>query len=160
MIYEYRVVPAPRRGLKGKGVKGPEARFAHALETVMNEEAADGWEYVRTDTLPAEERQGLTSRTTVYQNVLVFRRPRRDSAAGTEDDHAPAVLAIAAPRSPLPSNHDTPPIGDPPLTAEEEEAQTEDSGVDPNRLAATFRDDDEGDDEPDTRLRADRRPES
>jgi hypothetical protein len=72
--YEYKVVPAPKKGRRGKGVKGPEGRFANALETVMNELGAEGWEYQRTDTLPAEERQGLTGRTTVFQNMLVFRR--------------------------------------------------------------------------------------
>lgn len=34
--YEYKVVPAPTKGLKGKGVKGPEARFSHALQELMN----------------------------------------------------------------------------------------------------------------------------
>ena len=72
--YEYKVVPAPKKGRRGKGVKGPEGRFANALEIVMNELGAEGWEYQRTDTLPADERQGLTGRTTVFQNMLVFRR--------------------------------------------------------------------------------------
>ena len=72
--YEFRVVPAPKAGLKAKGVRSNEERFAHALETLMNEMGAQGWDYVRADTLPAEERQGLTGRTTVYQNMLVFRR--------------------------------------------------------------------------------------
>ena len=76
MSYEYKVVPAPPRGLKAKGVKTAEDRFAHALETQMNELAAEGWEYLRTDTLPSEQREGLMSKTTVYQNMLVFRRTK------------------------------------------------------------------------------------
>ncbi|MGH1577629.1 DUF4177 domain-containing protein [Planktotalea sp.] len=72
--YEYKVIPAPMRGQKGKGVKGADGRFAHALETAMNEMAAIGWEYQRAETLPSEERAGLTSKTTVFRNVLVFRR--------------------------------------------------------------------------------------
>ncbi|WP_296417168.1 DUF4177 domain-containing protein [Pseudooctadecabacter sp.] len=72
--YEYKVVPAPTRPLKAKGVKGTSARFANALETVMNDLGTDGWEYQRTDTLPVEERQGLTGKTTTFQNMLVFRR--------------------------------------------------------------------------------------
>lgn len=72
--FEYKVVPAPVRGLKAKGVKGTQARFANALQTVMNELGAEGWEYQRTDTLPVEERQGLTGKTTSFQNMLVFRR--------------------------------------------------------------------------------------
>lgn len=74
MSFEYKVVPAPTRGKKAKGVKSAADRFAHALSEVMNALAAEGWEYLRTDTLPAEERHGLTGRTTVFQNMLVFRR--------------------------------------------------------------------------------------
>ena len=72
--FEYKVVPAPMRGLKGKGIKGTPARFANALQSVMNDLGADGWEYQRTDTLPVEERAGLTGKTTSFQNMLVFRR--------------------------------------------------------------------------------------
>ena len=82
--YEYKVVPAPDRGLKARGVKGPEGRFAHALEVVMNDMGAEGWEYQRAETLPSEERQGLSGRTTVYRNMLVFRRPRLDEAEAYE----------------------------------------------------------------------------
>ena len=74
MRYEYKVIPAPARGQKGKGVKGAEGRFANALETLMNQMGSDGWEYQRAETLPSEERAGLTSKTTVFRNVLVFRR--------------------------------------------------------------------------------------
>jgi hypothetical protein len=72
--YEYKVVPAPKKGLRGKGIKGTDAKFANALMHVMNTLGADGWEYQRTDTLPCEERRGLTGKTTVFQNLLVFRR--------------------------------------------------------------------------------------
>jgi hypothetical protein len=73
--FEYRVVPAPKRGEKARGVKGTEDRFALALTTLMNTHASDGWEYLRTDTLPCEERHGLAQRiSTSYQNMLVFRR--------------------------------------------------------------------------------------
>ena len=72
--YEFRVIPAPKRGQKARGVKGPEAMYALAVQTLMNEMGAEGWDYVRADTLPSEERQGLTGRVTVYHNLLVFRR--------------------------------------------------------------------------------------
>ncbi len=72
--YEYKVIPAPARGQRSKGVKGMEARFANALELLMNQMGAQGWEYQRAETLPSEERAGLTSKTTVFRNVLVFRR--------------------------------------------------------------------------------------
>lgn len=71
---EYRVIPAPTRGRKAPGVKMPEARFALGLEDVLNEMAREGWTYLRSDILPSEERQGLTSTATVYRSVLVFWR--------------------------------------------------------------------------------------
>ena len=74
MAVEYKVVPAPVKGLKAKGVKTAEARFALAVEQVMNDLAAEGWEYVRTDVLPSEERQGLTGSVTNWRNLMVFRR--------------------------------------------------------------------------------------
>ncbi|NDR56546.1 DUF4177 domain-containing protein [Aliiruegeria sabulilitoris] len=91
-VYEYKVVPAPEKGLKGKGVKGPRERFANALQSVMNELGAEGWEYLRADTLPCEERSGLTGSTTTYQNMLVFRRV----VAASE---APQPKALPAPEA-------------------------------------------------------------
>lgn len=106
MTFEYKVVPAPTRGRKARGVKTPADRFARALEDTINELAADGWEYLRTDTLPAEERQGLTGRTTVYQNMLVFRRAVETAAKGA--DRAVTVPApTAAPAATAPA------VGDP-----------------------------------------------
>ncbi len=58
--YEYKVIPAPRRGEKSRGVKTIEDRFALALTMVMNDLGRDGWDYVRTDTLPVDERAGFT----------------------------------------------------------------------------------------------------
>lgn len=104
MTYEYKVVPAPTRGLKAKGVKTSEARFAHALQTLINAQANDGWEYLRTDTLPAEQREGLMGKkTTVYQNMLVFRR--------TRDADAQAITLPPEPQltSPPPKTPETEP---------------------------------------------------
>ena len=75
MRFEYKVIPAPTKGIKARGVKGSAGRFANGLEAAINELAADNWVYVRAETLPAEEREGLMSKTTVFQNVLVFKRP-------------------------------------------------------------------------------------
>lgn len=84
--YEYKIVPAPKRGRKGSGVKGAEGRFANSLEMAINALAEDGWEYLRAELLPSEERQGLTSSQTVYRSVLVFRR-------GTESSQ-PASIGV------------------------------------------------------------------
>ncbi len=78
--FEYKVVPAPGKGVKAKGVKTPEDRFAHGLQELMNELGAEGWEYQRADTLPSTERSGLTGHHTVWRHMLVFRRPRVETA--------------------------------------------------------------------------------
>lgn len=79
--YEYKVIPAPRRGEKARGVKTTEDRFALALTAVMNGLGAEGWEYLRADSLPVDERAGLTGTKTTFQNMLVFRRELADAAA-------------------------------------------------------------------------------
>lgn len=118
--YEYRVIPAPNRGVKAKGVKTPEARFSHALEGVMNEMAADGWEYQRAEALPSVERSGLTSTTTTWRNVLVFRKPIVDAATTavmveapgdrTDLDVAePAAEDVATQSSEVPEGAKSPP---------------------------------------------------
>lgn len=80
--FEYKVLPAPARGEKVKGVKKTEGRFAYTLMEIMNELGAEGWEYLRADTLPCEERVGLTGRKTTFQNMLVFRRALVEETAG------------------------------------------------------------------------------
>ena len=93
--YTYKVIPAPAKGRKAPGVKGAEARFAHGLEEAMNEMAAQGWEYLRADILPSEERQGLTSTNTVYRSVLVFRREAKRT--GAAERPAPSLTARRGP---------------------------------------------------------------
>ncbi len=88
--WEYKVVPAPTKGMKAKGVKTPEARFALAVETTINTLAAEGWMYHRTDMLPSIERAGLTSTSTQWRNLLIFKRP----LAG---DETPEVLEMLPP---------------------------------------------------------------
>ena len=106
--YEYKVVPAPRKGRKAKGLKTPGERFANALAATINLHAADGWDYVRTDTLPSEERKGLTGKTTVFQNMLIFRRQVSTAEASLRPVDPPAT-------SPAP------PLG-PPVAVETEAA--------------------------------------
>lgn len=78
--FEYKVIPAPKRGEKARGVKTTEDRFAYALTNLMNQLGAEGWDYVRADSLPCEERVGFTGSKTTFQNVLVFRRAIADEA--------------------------------------------------------------------------------
>ena len=101
-IYEYKVVPAPEKGTKGKGTKTLPDRFALSLQTVMNGLGAEGWEYVRAETLPCEERAGLTGTTTSYQNMLVFRR-QTDTISESHPARAELVASKAVPSSPTAS---------------------------------------------------------
>lgn len=104
--YEYKITPAPAKGQKARGIKGPEARFAHTLEQSINALASEGWEYLRADILPSEERQGLTSSQTVYRSVLVF---RRELAASAADDTA--IIATPAAETGMAVANDDPAIG-------------------------------------------------
>ncbi len=72
--FEYKAVPAPTHGTKARGVRSTADRFALAMTDSLNELAEDGWDYVRAETLPCDERKGLTGTQTTYQNVLIFRR--------------------------------------------------------------------------------------
>ena len=73
--FEYRVVAAPRKSKKVKGAKTAQDRFARTLTDLINEEARLGWEFVSTETLPAEEKSSMLSATKeTFHTVLVFRR--------------------------------------------------------------------------------------
>ena len=90
MTHEYLVLPAPRRAPRIKGVRDPAERFAMAVSEVMNDAGREGWEYLRTDTLPMEAGGGWFSRpAAVPQELLVFRRPIEAAAPAEE----PAVEA-------------------------------------------------------------------
>lgn len=107
--FEYSVIPAPERGERAKGLKTPADRFAHVLSAEINRMAAEGWEYVRAETLPSEERAGLTGRQTVYLNLLIFRRPLAPVA--TVEPVQPAALphpdhATPSPSAPVPAEAD------------------------------------------------------
>ena len=111
--YEYHVVPAPRRGEKARDAKTTADRFAVALTRLMNDLGRDGWEYLRADTLPCEERAGLTGKTTAFQHMLVFRRAAAPAQAGASP-HLAEPLAIAAPPVAAPAPEGSaPPIATP-----------------------------------------------
>lgn len=94
--YEYKVCPSPTKARKAQGVKSPEGRFARTVEELLNAQAADGWEYLRSDILPSDERQGLTSTQTVYRTLLVFRRPIGAAETAAEDVIATATTIAEA----------------------------------------------------------------
>lgn len=102
MRYEYKIVPAPEKGDKVKGLSA-EARFALAVERILNDMGARGWEYQRTDTLPATERSGLTGEQTAWRNLLVFRRPHAEDASAFQPKllEAPGVEHVEEAVAPL-----------------------------------------------------------
>jgi hypothetical protein len=76
-FFDYKVVPAPRRLKRVKGIKDPNELFAHTLTEAINAIAREGWEYVRAESLTAEEVRGLFRRRVEFtESMLVFRRPR------------------------------------------------------------------------------------
>lgn len=92
--FEYLTVPAPLKGAKIKGLKTASERYAYQLTALLNQLGGEGWEFLRAETLPSEERKGLTGTTLVQHNLLVFRRPSGDSLA---DSLAKERRASAAP---------------------------------------------------------------
>lgn len=75
--FDYKAVPAPRRSKKSKGVREPAELFALTLTDAINEQAREGWEYVRAETLPAETPRGLFRRAAEEDvTMLIFRRAR------------------------------------------------------------------------------------
>lgn len=107
--YEYKVVPAPAKGRKARGLRKAEDKFAYALQDVMNEYAADGWEFLRSETLPSEERSGLTKTKTSYRSILVFRRSLNVSVTEptpqVAESEPPKVMPtrVARPAEPKPA---------------------------------------------------------
>lgn len=101
--HEYKVIPAPTKGEKAKAAKGPEGRFAVSMSRLLNEMAEQGWEYIRADTLPSEERSGLTSSTTVWRTLLVFRRPVPQAPEVAPFRHEPVVTPVAPPLAATPA---------------------------------------------------------
>ncbi|WP_298846796.1 DUF4177 domain-containing protein [uncultured Ruegeria sp.] len=119
--YEYKVIPAPQKGVKAKGVKTAEGRFAVSVEQVLNQMGQDGWEYQRAELLPSEERSGLTGSTTNWRNVLVFRRvveneiDAADVGTVSEMDNTPLAHPIPGPDKvqapkPIAAETDEPPL--------------------------------------------------
>jgi len=105
MAFEYKVIPAPRRGRRGKGIKGAPGRFAYAIEVAINEMAEDGWDFVRAETLGADEREGMMRRLTeTFHAVLVFRREKAAAPTPTSPilTEAKPEVTSAAPEAVAP----------------------------------------------------------
>jgi hypothetical protein len=128
--YEYKAVAAPTRARRFKGVKGTANQFAMVVSEVMNDMASDGWEYLRSDSLPVDEKAGLLKgRVENYYTLLIFRRAKTstpemagliedlsDEAAPAMDPVEPMLKEPTAPAA-VPAQEDYGFPQDPPLTS-------------------------------------------
>lgn len=131
--FEYKVIPAPLRAEKAKGVKTPEGRFARTIEGELNRMGEAGWEYVRAELLPQEERSGLKAAQTKWRTVLIFRR-RQDSEAEALQARV-LDSPVAEPMEPMPVL--------PPVVAEEVEAEEPPLSAEPNVVQLAPREDED-----------------
>ncbi len=90
--YDYKVVPAPRRMKQVRGVKSSDELFALTLSDAINEQARQGWEYLRSESLTAETPSGWFRRGRAEtQTVLVFRQARETLGPTLAAEPAPAA---------------------------------------------------------------------
>jgi len=124
MTFEYKTIGAPEKAKRKRGLRSQSDRVALAFEEILQAEAVDGWEYLRTDLLPVTERAGWFGRGhEVHRAVMVFRRaldraqPGHAVAAPVESEatlrrvpsETPAVTAVPAPApAPEPEVSDDP----------------------------------------------------
>jgi hypothetical protein len=101
--YDYKIVPAPKKAKKVRGVSGAADLFALTLTDAVNELARQGWEYYCSESLAIQTPGGWFSRArTEEHTVLVFRKPREHLsprlASETGEGHHAAE--VATPRFP------------------------------------------------------------
>lgn len=90
--YTYKCVAAPRRAKKTRHHRTPAEALVAAFEAAIAEQAAAGWEYLRTDLVPMEAKSGWMGPVTeTHQGVMVFRRRAAPAAPRyeSEDDDLP-----------------------------------------------------------------------
>jgi len=94
-MLEYKVIPAPRNAQRKKGAKTATERFSVGLEETLNDMAADGWSFLRAETLPVDERQGVMRKVVEeFHTVLIFSRPHlRPAATEPAEQRRPVFYA-------------------------------------------------------------------
>ena len=89
--YTYKCVAAPRRAKKSRDHRTPADALVAAFEAAIAEQAAAGWEYLRTDLVPMEAKSGWMGPVSeTHQGVMVFRRRVAAAARLDSDDDRPA----------------------------------------------------------------------
>lgn len=75
--YDYKVVPAPKRVKKIKGISAAPDLFALTLTEAINEVARQGWEYYCSESITVQAPGGWFKRGAIEEQVvLIFRKPR------------------------------------------------------------------------------------
>lgn len=75
VLYEYDVVPAPKKPMRIAGVTREDERVAYDLAALFDDMAVDGWEYVRADVIHIDDVTGISGNVPKTHTLLVFRRP-------------------------------------------------------------------------------------
>ncbi len=109
MSLEYKCIAAPEEA-KRRGCKRSE-RLALNMQDIINDQAAEGWQYLRTDTVPIRERRGFFGGTdTISRSVMVFCRALASnsdqvelSAPGGESARPSLAPSVSEPHGPPPS---------------------------------------------------------
>ncbi|CTQ51355.1 hypothetical protein JDO7802_03394 [Jannaschia donghaensis] len=86
VIYEYDVIPAPKKPQRIAGLTREDDRVAHELSELFNDMAVEGWEYVRADTINIDDVTGIAGNVPKAHTLLVFRRPLILPAVPTQRD--------------------------------------------------------------------------
>jgi len=86
VLYEYDVVPAPKKPMRVPGLTREDDRVAYELSTLFNDMAVEGWEYVRADTINIDDVTGIAGNVPKAHTLLVFRRPMILPAAPARAD--------------------------------------------------------------------------
>jgi len=106
--FEYKTVALPRSVAKRRKRRQSEAdMIAEQLGKVLNDEAVDGWEYVRAETLTTPGQKGLLKQATPAAYVVLIFKRSRDAMWQGHEDSAHAATAQRAP-APAPVQHAAP----------------------------------------------------
>lgn len=113
--FEYKTVALPRSVAKRRKRRQSEAdMIAEQLGKVLNDEAVDGWEYVRAETLTTPGQKGLLKQPTpAAYVVLIFKRSRE---AAWQSHETPQHTAQAQP-APAPAPVQQQPAAPAPMAA-------------------------------------------
>ncbi len=127
--YEYKTVALPRSVAKRRRRRQTEADLvAEQLGKTLNDEAIDGWEYVRAETLTTPGQRGLMKQAIpAAYVVLIFKRARetvwqRHADAASQPAQEP--VAPQAQPAPPPQPAQTAPVAAPPSQPEVQFATT------------------------------------